>query len=92
MKWTGMTNTDESSQNPQLPQYAETGDADTESSAIVPEKSADDSSTPTGPGTDLRAVRLRRIQQGLKHGKYDSDELLDQAMEIMLKRISEGTE
>lgn len=92
MKWTGMTNSDESSQNPQLPHHAETGDADTESNAIVPEKSADDSSTPTTPSTDLCAARLRRIQQGVNHGKYDSDELLDQAMEIMLKRIADGTE
>ena len=87
-----MTNTDESSQNPQLPHYTETGDADTEPNAIVPEKSADDSSTPTALSTDLCAARLRHIQQGVNHGKYDSDELLDQAMEIMLKRITDGTE
>ena len=90
-----MTNSDESSQNPQSLHHAETGDADTESNAanaIVPKKSADDSSTPTTPSTDLCAARLRRIQQGVNHGKYDSDELLDQAMEIMLKRIADGTE
>ena len=86
-----MANTDEFSQNPQLSHHAETGDADIESDVIVPEKSADGSSTPTAPSTDLCAARLRHIQQGVNHGKYDSDELLDQAMEIMLKRIANGT-
>jgi len=87
-----MANSDELSHPPQSPHHAETGDADTESNGILPEKSADDSSSPTAPSTDLCAARLRRIQQGVNHGKYDSDELLDQAMEIMLKRIADGTE
>lgn len=90
-----MTNSDKSSQNPQSPHHAETGDADTESDAkntIGPEESADVSSTPAAPSADLRAARLRRIQHDVDHGKYDSDELLDQAVEIMLKRMADGTE
>jgi len=90
-----MTNPDKSSQNPQSPHHAEAGDADTESDAentSQPEESADESSRPEASAADRRAARLHRIQHDVDHGKFDSDELLDQALEIMLKRMADGTE
>ncbi|MEO2030782.1 MAG: hypothetical protein ABGZ35_01725 [Planctomycetaceae bacterium] len=42
--------------------------------------------------SESREDRLRRIRQDVDDGKYDSDELLEQALEILLKRISSSTE
>lgn len=41
---------------------------------------------------ETREERLRRIKANVDAGHYDSDELLDQAMELMIRRMSDDSE
>ena len=41
---------------------------------------------------ELRDDRLRRIKRDVRNGKYEGGEFLSQALEIMLKQLSDDTE
>lgn len=93
-----ITNFDRPSQNPQTPQRDVR-----ESSAQFGVDKGDNRETPPASGlfvgtpvsnesSESREDRLRRIRQDVDNGKYDSDELLEQALETLLKRLSNGSE
>jgi hypothetical protein len=93
------TKSDRPPQNPQMPQRSTSGDC----SSHFGVHSRSDRETPSANGvfvgtpvsnesSESREDRLRRIRQDVDDGKYDSDELLEQALEILLKRISSSTE
>ena len=98
-EWIDMANSDRSSQNSQTPHHAAPDDARTEPGIDAHdsprEPPADESSLiarASDESSKSHADRLRRIRADVKGGKYDSDELLEQAIEMMLGRISHDIE
>ncbi len=95
-----MAKSDKTSQNPQSSQRATDVEAcassDTQSDDGKTRSADAGASAETPPKSDQRPesreARIRRIQADVQSGKYDSDELLEQALEIMLKRMSSDTE
>lgn len=92
----GMAKSDRSSENPQSPQHSNDGDVNAAPADGVgeqgPADQGDHPSVESENPVESRAERLRRIQQDVNAGRYDSDEMLEQALEIMLKRMSDDAE
>jgi len=59
---------------------------------VPPSAKNDDDSRSDGPTAESREQRLKRIQADVAAGKYDSDEMLDRALEIMLRKLSDSPE
>ena len=54
-------------------------------------KNADETRS-DGPTAESREERLKRIQADVAAGKYDSDDILDKALEIMLRKMTDSAE
>lgn len=91
-----MAKSDRSPQNPQPPHHASPDSIPVHSDSTGDDPSVDaapeppTTEPPTGP--ESRTARLAEIRRKIDAGAYDSDELLEQALEIMIKRMSEHTE
>ncbi len=95
-----MAKSDRSSQNSQPPHHVNPGadspaqeSSSDDDGSVSPPECQESTSSDVGPGAvESRAERLRRIRQDVRDGRYDSDEMLEKALEIMLKRMSGDTE
>lgn len=94
-----MAKSDRSSQNPQPPHHASSdsippgSDSDRDD---TPEDITETDQTSTDRGqseaVESREERLARIRREIDEGTYDSDDLLEQALEIMIRKVSGQTE
>lgn len=85
----GMTDTNRPPQNPQSPaEDRPAAESDASGSGSRKKQiSAEAIATGESVPDKSRQERLRRIRQDVDAGQYDSDDLLEQALRTMLKRV-----
>ena len=74
------------------PDAAASQSADTERESESGEGAARSSGRSEGDGSESRADRLDRIRRDIAAGRYDRQDLLETALEIMQRRLQESAE